>query len=131
MNLNQVQVFCAVAKHLSYSMAAEELFITQPAVSQQVKALERQLNVKLFERVGNKLFLTEAGEAVLTHAQAMLTARAEMEQTLAMLRGSGRGRLASAPTPPAGCTSPRPSSGPSRCRPRSRPRSRSRRRPGS
>lgn len=94
MNLNQVQVFCAVAKHLSFSMAAEELFITQPAVSQQVKALERQLNVKLFERVGHKLFLTDAGEGVLTHCQAMLTARAEMEQTLAMLRGSGRGRLA-------------------------------------
>jgi len=93
-NLNQVQVFCAVAKHLSFSMAAEELFITQPAVSQQVKALERQLNVKLFERVGHKLFLTEAGEACLSHCQAMLTARAEMEQTLAMLRGSGRGRLA-------------------------------------
>jgi len=93
-NLNQVQVFCAVAKHLSFSMAAEELFITQPAVSQQVKALERQLNVKLFERVGHKLFLTESGEAVLTHCQTMLTARAEMEQTLAMLRGSGRGRLA-------------------------------------
>jgi len=94
MNLNQVQIFCAVAKHLSFSMAAEELFITQPAVSQQVKALERQLNVKLFERVGHKLFLTEAGEAVLSHCQAMLTARAEMEQTLAMLRGSARGRLA-------------------------------------
>jgi DNA-binding transcriptional LysR family regulator len=93
-NLNQVQVFCTVAKHMSYSMAAEELFITQPAVSQQVKALERQLNVKLFERAGNKLFLTEAAEAVLTHCQAMLTSRAEMEQTLAMLRGSGRGRLA-------------------------------------
>ena len=94
MNLNQVQVFCAVAKHMSFSMAAEELFITQPAVSQQVKALERQLNVKLFERVGHKLFLTEAGEAVLPHAQALLTARAEMEQTLAILRGSSRGRLA-------------------------------------
>src|SRR2546423_692031 len=94
MNLNQVQVFCTVAKHLSYSMAAEELFITQPAVSQQVKALERQLNVKLFERVGNKLFLTEAGEKVLPHCQALLTSRAEMEQTLAMLRGSSRGRLA-------------------------------------
>jgi LysR family transcriptional regulator, low CO2-responsive transcriptional regulator len=94
MNLNQVQVFCAVAKHLSFSMAAEELFITQPAVSQQVKALERQLNVKLFERVGHKLYLTEAGEGVLPHAQALLTTRAEMEQTLAMLRGSARGRLA-------------------------------------
>ena len=94
MNLNQVQIFCAVAKHLSFSMAAEELFITQPAVSQQVKGLERQLNVKLFERVGHKLFLTEAGEAALSHCQAMLTAKAEMDQTLATLRGSGRGRLA-------------------------------------
>ena len=94
MNLNQVQVFCTVAKHLSFSMAAEELFITQPAVSQQVKALERQLNVKLFERVGHKMFLTESGEADPAPCQALLTARAEMEQTLAMLRGSGRGRLA-------------------------------------
>ena len=58
MNLNQVQIFCTVAKHLSFSMAAEELFITQPAVSQQVKALERQLNVKLFERVGPHIDFT-------------------------------------------------------------------------
>jgi DNA-binding transcriptional LysR family regulator len=94
MNLNQLQVFCAVAKHLSFSHAADELFITQPAVSQQVKSLERHLNVKLFERVGHKLFLTEAGEAILDRAQAILTARAEMEQSLALLRGSTRGRLA-------------------------------------
>src|SRR5918999_2891330 len=94
MNLNQVQVFCAVAKHLSFSMAAEELFITQPAVSQQVKSLERQLNVKLFERVGHKLYLTEAGEGGVPPAQALLTTRAGLEQTPAMLRGSARGRLA-------------------------------------
>lgn len=94
MNLNQLQIFCTVAKHLSYSVAAEELLITQPAVSQQIKALERHLNVKLFERQGHKLFLTEAGEAVLGSAQAILTARAEMEHNLALLRGSTRGRLA-------------------------------------
>jgi DNA-binding transcriptional LysR family regulator len=94
MNLNQLQVFCTVAKHLSFSVAAEELLISQPAVSQQVKSLERHLNVKLFERLGHKLFLTEAGEAVLGSAQAILTARAEMEQGLALLRGSARGRLA-------------------------------------
>ncbi|MGH8972087.1 MAG: LysR family transcriptional regulator [Acidimicrobiia bacterium] len=93
MNLNQLQIFCTVARHLSFSVASEELFITQPAVSQQVKALERQLNVKLFERLGHKLFLTEAGEAILASAQAILTARAEMEQSLALLRGS-MGRLA-------------------------------------
>lgn len=94
MNLSQLQVFCAVAKHLSFSVAAEELFITQPAVSQQVKSLERHLNVKLFERVGHKLFLTEAGEVILSHAQAILTAGAEIDQALALLRGSTRGRLA-------------------------------------
>jgi DNA-binding transcriptional LysR family regulator len=94
MNLNQLQIFCSVAKHLSFSHAADELFISQPAVSQQVKSLERHLNVKLFERLGHKLFLTEAGEAILANAQAILTARAEMEQSLALLRGSTRGRLA-------------------------------------
>ncbi|MGH9041665.1 MAG: LysR family transcriptional regulator [Acidimicrobiia bacterium] len=93
MNLNQLQIFCTVARHLSYSVAAEELFISQPAVSQQVKALERELNVKLFERLGHKLFVTEAGEAILASAQAILTERAEMEQSLALLRGSA-GRLA-------------------------------------
>lgn len=94
MNLHQLQIFCTVARHLSFSDAAEELFITQPAVSQQVKGLERELNVKLFERLGHKMFLTEAGEAVLGSAQAIVTARAEMEQSLALLRGSTRGRLA-------------------------------------
>lgn len=94
MNLHQLQIFCTVARHLSFSDAAEELFISQPAVSQQVKSLERELNVKLFERLGHKMFLTEAGEAVLGSAQAIVTARAEMEQSLALLRGSNRGRLA-------------------------------------
>jgi DNA-binding transcriptional LysR family regulator len=94
MNLNQLQIFCTVAKHLSYSVAAEELLITQPAVSQQVKALEKHLNVKLFERQGHKLLLTDAGEAILASAQVILTAGAEMEHNLALLRGSTRGRLA-------------------------------------
>ena len=79
MNLNQVQIFCAVAKHLSFSMAAEELFITQPAVSQQVKALERQLNVKLFERVGHKLFLTEA-EVAGKEAKELSAARTKQSR---------------------------------------------------
>lgn len=94
MNLHQLQIFATVAKHLSYSVAAEELFMSQPAASQQVKALERNLNVKLFERVGHSLYLTEAGEAILENALAILSARAEMEQVLAQLRGSTRGRLA-------------------------------------
>jgi DNA-binding transcriptional LysR family regulator len=92
MNLHQLHIFATVAKHLSVSIAAEELFMTQPAVSQQLKSLERSLNVKLFERVGHKLFLTEAGEAILESALTMLSAGAEMEQVIGQLRGS-RGRL--------------------------------------
>ncbi|MFQ6019340.1 MAG: LysR family transcriptional regulator [Dehalococcoidia bacterium] len=93
MNLHQLRIFYTVAKHLSFSMAAEELFMTQPAVSQQVKALERHLNIKLFERTGHKLFLTEAGEAIQESALAILTAQTEIERVIAELQGSSRGRF--------------------------------------
>ncbi|MFQ6019659.1 MAG: LysR substrate-binding domain-containing protein [Dehalococcoidia bacterium] len=93
MNLHQLRIFYTVAKHLSFSVAAEELFMTQPAVSQQVKALERHLNMKLFERAGHKLFLTEAGEAIQENALVILTAQEEIERVIAELRGSSRGRF--------------------------------------
>ena len=93
MNLDQLHTFYTVAKHLSFSLAAEELFMTQPAVSLHVKALERRLKVKLFERAGNKLFLTEAGEVVLEHTLPILAAREEMGRRVAELRGSPTSRI--------------------------------------
>jgi DNA-binding transcriptional LysR family regulator len=93
LNLHQLRIFYIVAKHLSFSMAAEELFMTQPAVSQQVKSLERRLNMKLFERTGHKLFLTEAGEAILENALVILTAQEEIERVIAELQGLSRGRF--------------------------------------
>jgi DNA-binding transcriptional LysR family regulator len=94
MNLRQLQVFASVARHMSFSIAAEELMMSQPAVSQQVRALEQHFDVKLFEWTGQRLFLTEAGAAIREHADAILARNLELEQALAELRGPTRGRLA-------------------------------------
>ena len=60
----QLKVFNAVARHLSFTRAAEELHLSQPAVSMQVKQLESQLDIPLFEQLGKKIYLTEAGREV-------------------------------------------------------------------
>jgi DNA-binding transcriptional LysR family regulator len=87
-------VFATVARHMSFSVAAEELMMSQPAVSQQVRALEHDLDAKLFEWTGQRLFLTEAGEAIRGHVDAILHRELELDQVLAELRGPSRGRLA-------------------------------------
>ena len=56
------KVFLAVAESLSFSKAADELFISQPAVTKHIKELESKLNCNLFERKGNKVYLTKAGK---------------------------------------------------------------------
>ncbi len=94
MNLNQLRVFRAVANRLSFTLAAQDLHLTQPAVSLQVKALERSVRIRLFERRGNQLSLTEAGRLLYDAATTMLAAEAEAERGLAALSGGRRGRLA-------------------------------------
>ncbi len=93
MNLHQLRIFCTVVEHGSYTKAAELLFMTQPAVSLQVHALERSVQVKLLERVNQQLLVTEAGQALYQCALPMLNAEAEAERVLAELRGTARGRL--------------------------------------
>ncbi len=94
MNLRHLEVFATVARHMSFSMAAEELIMSQPAVSQQVRALEHYFDAKLFEWTGQRLFLTEAGQAIREHAEAILARNLELQEALAEVRGPGRGRLA-------------------------------------
>ena len=72
MNLNQLTYFKAVSETGSISRAAEELLITQPAVSKQIKALEDELGEKLFDRIGKKVFLTRAGQMLYTHVDRIL-----------------------------------------------------------
>jgi DNA-binding transcriptional LysR family regulator len=91
--LRQLKVFEAVANHLSFSRAAEELHLTQPAVSMQVQALAEQAGVPLFEQMGKKIFLTAAGEEMLRHARRVSQQLREAGDALAAIRGAKGGRL--------------------------------------
>jgi LysR family transcriptional regulator, low CO2-responsive transcriptional regulator len=91
--LRQLKVFEAVANHLSFSRAAEELHLTQPAVSMQVQALADQAGLPLFEQMGKKIFLTTAGEEVLRHARRITQQLREADEAVAAIRGAKGGRL--------------------------------------
>ena len=65
MDFRRLTYFIAVAERLSFSKAAEELHVAQPAISQQIRALESELGVQLFDRVGKRVSLTDAGRAEL------------------------------------------------------------------
>src|SRR5262245_54234024 len=75
--LNAVRAFEAAARHLSFTRAADELNVTQAAISHQVKALEERLGVRLFRRLNRALELTRAGESYLPRVSAALDALAE------------------------------------------------------
>lgn len=91
--LRQLQVFESVARHLSHSRAAAELYLSQPAVSMQIKQVEQIVGLPLFEQAGKKLHLTAAGEELLRHARAMLQLMNEMESAFDEMKGLERGRL--------------------------------------
>ena len=89
----RLQVFYTVAKQLSFTKAAESLCMTQPAVTFQVKQLEAQLNISLFERSPSKIVLTHAGELALQYAEKILDLTAEMEIRLAEMTDQENGVL--------------------------------------
>src|SRR3954470_6040635 len=91
--LRQLKVFEAVARHLSFSRAAEELHLTQPAVSAQVKKLEDHAGLPLFEQLGKKVHLTAAGRQMLDSARAILESVQEAEDALGAYKGVAGGRL--------------------------------------
>lgn len=89
----RLQVFHAVAKHLSFTRAADALFMTQPAVTFQIKQLEEQYATRLFERRHGSISLTPAGELVLQYAERILALSDEMETRLSEMTGEMRGPL--------------------------------------
>lgn len=91
--IRQLQVFVSVAKHLSYTRAAEELHLTQPAVSMQIKQLEEAAELPLFEQIGKKVFLTEAGNTVLDHALSIISKLQAIENDIDQLKGVEGGHL--------------------------------------
>jgi DNA-binding transcriptional LysR family regulator len=93
MNLDQLQVFLAVARHLHFSRAAEELFITQPAVSASVAKLESLYGVKLFHRIGRRVELTDAGRFLLDEGPRLLDGVDRLERGLQEFNNLRRGVL--------------------------------------
>lgn len=91
--LHQLRVFAAVARHNSFTRAAEELFLTQPTVSMQVKQLSRTVGLPLFEQVGKKLYLTQAGKELYETCQDIFERISRFEITVANLKGLKQGNL--------------------------------------
>lgn len=82
MNFNQLRYFVAIVKHGSFWSAALEEYISQSSLSKQIKALETELGVVLFNRTGNKITLTEAGQCFYDYALQLLETKNEMHQEL-------------------------------------------------
>jgi DNA-binding transcriptional LysR family regulator len=89
----RLQVFHAVAKQLSFTKAAEVLFMTQPAVTFQIKQLEEHFNTRLFDRGHGRISLTPAGDLVLAYAERILGLSSEMDVRLAEMTGEIGGSL--------------------------------------
>ena len=91
--LRQLKIFETVARRLSFSRAAEELYLTQPAVSTQVKQLEEHAGLPLFEQLGKRIYLTPAGNEMLHYSRAILEQFREADDAMARLKGISGGTL--------------------------------------
>ncbi|MBS1213582.1 MAG: rubisco operon transcriptional regulator, partial [Proteobacteria bacterium] len=92
--LRQLKVFERVAHRLSFTRAAEELYLTQPAVSMQIKQFEETIGLPLFERLGKKIYLTRAGDELYRLSKTISQQLEEAEQLVEELKGTEGGKLA-------------------------------------
>ena len=93
MELRHLRYFLAVAEAEHFTKAAAKLHITQPTLSHQIRQLEGQLNLALFDRIGRRIKLTAAGELLLPHARRVLHELEETQAALGELHGLKRGHL--------------------------------------
>lgn len=93
MELHQLRYFCAIVRTGSFTRAAEQLGITQPTLSQQIRSLEKQIGNPLFERLGRSIRLTSYGEVLSQRAVAILQQVAEAQSTMTELQHGVQGRL--------------------------------------
>ena len=91
--LHQLKVFEAAARHGSFTRAAEELFLTQPTISMQIKQLTKSVGLPLFERVGKRLYLTEAGRELFATCRQIFETMDKFQMTIANLKGLKQGQL--------------------------------------
>jgi LysR family transcriptional regulator, low CO2-responsive transcriptional regulator len=91
--LHQLQVFQVAAAHLSFTRAAEALFLTQPTVSMQIKQLTKTVGMPLFEQIGKKLYLTEAGRELLATCEDIFGRLSQFEMAISNMQGLKKGQL--------------------------------------
>jgi LysR family transcriptional regulator, low CO2-responsive transcriptional regulator len=94
LDLQKLQIFCEVARQRSFTRAAEALYLTQPTVSQQIQALERQMKVRLFERLAKEVYLTDSGKVLYEKAANLLNMAQETELAVREAAGISATRLA-------------------------------------
>jgi DNA-binding transcriptional LysR family regulator len=93
MDVRNLEVFLSVAKHLNFTRAGEEVNLTQPSVSVRIRQLENEVGLKLFEQLGKKVALTEAGLSLIPHARRVMAAIEDARQCIQELQGLERGSL--------------------------------------
>jgi len=93
MDISNLKAFVSIANTGSFSLASEELFLTQPAISKRIASLESELNTPLFDRIGRKVRLTSAGETLYKHAQVILKEVNNAKQSVINLSDSIQGEL--------------------------------------
>jgi DNA-binding transcriptional LysR family regulator len=93
LNLNQLRVFYYAAKNLSFTVAAGELYITQPAVTAQIKSFEKFCNLKLFKKKGRQIYLTDQGKSLYAYAARIFKCEKEIENAIDDMRELKRGIL--------------------------------------
>lgn len=91
--LHQLKIFEVVARHLSFTRAAEELFLTQPSVSVQIKQLTRTVGLPLYEQIGKRLYLTEAGQKLYATCKEIFEQLDQCEMAISDLQGLKQGQL--------------------------------------
>ena len=89
----RLNVFYTVAKRLSFTKAAAELYVTQPAITKHIQELEHQFGTALFDRRGNQISLTEAGNVFLRHAETIMATYRQLEFDMNALKGEPGGAL--------------------------------------
>src|SRR5918998_3384295 len=107
-DVKQLRVLKAVAEHGSFSAAADALSYTQPAISQQIAALEKQAGTTLVDRGSRGVRLTDAGQALVEHAEVVIARLAAAEAELEAIAGVRGGRVRLSSSPPAGASLPPP-----------------------
>ncbi|MBL1259467.1 MAG: LysR family transcriptional regulator [Thiotrichaceae bacterium] len=93
MNISDIKAFVSVAQHHSFSQAAEQLHMTQPAISKRIAVLESSLDARLFDRIGRSVTLTTAGHALLPHAKKILLEVSDSQRAIHNLSGAVSGQL--------------------------------------